>query len=158
MARLTEFHHQQWSKGFEKKSKCMSCHPPPRSIYLRSSGGGKWPCYLYSLNRRYTLIRGTTVKKWYSHRGDMHPPQFSFHLLQAPWSLCVSPPPPRSSQHARTPSLPAEPSVLTLWLKQGTRRFCGEISQTPQTWCSLDAKLALTWPPRSSRLGVGFVE
>jgi hypothetical protein len=53
-----------------------------------------------------------------------------------------------ASPRARIASPPTETSVLVLWLNQVTRRFCGELPQTPQTRCSLYAKLLLTWPPR----------
>jgi hypothetical protein len=52
-----------------------------------------------------------------------------------------------ASRRAWMPSPPAEPSVLVLWHNQLTQRFCVKPPQTPQTWCSLHAKLLLTWPP-----------
>jgi hypothetical protein len=37
-----------------------------------------------------------------------------------------------ASRRARVPSWPAKPPVLVLWLKQVTRRFSGELRQTPR--------------------------
>jgi hypothetical protein len=37
-----------------------------------------------------------------------------------------------ASRRARISSPPAEPPVLVLWLNQITRRFCGELPQTPR--------------------------
>jgi hypothetical protein len=45
------------------------------------------------------------------------------------------------SQRTQIPSPPAEPPVLDLWLNQGTRRFCGELPQTPRTRCNPHANL-----------------
>jgi hypothetical protein len=37
-----------------------------------------------------------------------------------------------ASRRAQIPSLPTESLVLVLWLNQVTRRFCGELPQTPR--------------------------
>jgi hypothetical protein len=66
----------------------------------------------------------------YSHRAATPSPQSA--------SPDASPAiPPRvpcfeASRRARIPSLPAESLVLVLWLNQVTRRFCGELPQTPR--------------------------
>jgi hypothetical protein len=81
----------------------------PRAIHMKSSSGGKWPRYPYNLNRRYTPLRGTLVKKWI-FPSDVH----AFAAILLPFIASSVIPPP-----------PAEPSVLALWLNQETHRFCG---------------------------------
>jgi hypothetical protein len=49
-----------------------------------------------------------------------------------------------ASRRAPIPSPPAEPPVLVLWLKQVTRRFCGEPPQTPREDSVMSRYPALT--------------
>jgi hypothetical protein len=62
------------------------------------------------------------------------------------------------SRRARILSPSAKPSVLALWLNQGTRRFCDEPPQTLQTRCNLHANPTHDLAATSSQLGVGFEE
>jgi hypothetical protein len=60
------------------------------------------------------------------------------------------------SRCAQIPSQSAESSVLTLWLNQGTQRFCGEPPQIPWTGCSLHVNPTHDLAATSSRLDLGF--